>query len=526
MLVESPGETLDAGDLERLAVAAYLFGHDERSAAAWEDAYRRHLEDDEPADAAECAFWLALCSMLRGQMAHASGWLSRCEGAIESDLDCAAVGYLLIPTLLGALEANDPTTARDLAIRASRIAVRFDDSDLSALALLGHGQALIALGETEAGTTLLDEVMLSVAAGEVGPITSGIVYCAVILECMQIFDLARAAEWTNALAEWCDAQPDLVPYRGQCLVHRSQLQQASGDWSTAITTVVSACDRLKSPPHPALGSAYYQQAELHRLLGEFDSAASMYRQASRSGYEPMPGMALLELAHGNANGAAAAIGRALHETGQSANRPAFLAAAVDIYIEAKDLEAARAAAEDLAAISTRSTSKVLEAMADRAIGTVLLGEGEPSLALIHLRNAAMAWQRVRLPYEAARTAVILGLCCIALGDGTTATFEFDNAHEAFTELGGQADIARLESLSGIHSTPNQEQVKANGSPALSARELEVLSNVAAGKTNRAIATTLSISPHTVNRHLENIFAKLGVNGRAAATAYAYEHDLL
>ena len=182
--------------------------------------------------------------------------------------------------------------ARDLAARAAEIGDRLGDSDLWALATLGHGQALIAIGDVAGGFAQLDTVMVSLSAGEVGPIAAGIVYCAVLLECMQLFDLKRAAEWTDALGAWCDAQPDLVPYRGQCLVHQSQLQQAAGDWPGAITSAEAACRRLTDPPHPALGLAHYQEGELRRLVGAFEQAEVDYRHASRHGYDPVPGLAL------------------------------------------------------------------------------------------------------------------------------------------------------------------------------------------------------------------------------------------
>ena len=524
-LSASAGESLGTADLEQLAVAAFLFGDDARSATAWEAAYRRHLEAGDRAEAARCSFWLALGLMLGGQLAHASGWLGRTQSAIGDDLDCSAVGYLLIPELLGALDANEPAAARDLAIQASNIAARFDDADLVALAELGHGQALIALGEHRAGVARLDELMLSVACGDVGPIASGIVYCAVILECMQIFDLARAAEWTDALSEWCDAQPGLVPYRGQCLVHRSQLQQAAGDWAAAADTIELACRRLTEPPHPALGLAYFQGAELRRLVGDFDAAAADYRRASKYGFEPMPGLALLELARGDISAAAAGIRRSLAETGPPTRRPALLAAAVEIFIEADDLAAARLSADELAATAETSTPPVLSAMAEHAVGAVVLGEGAPALALVHLRAAAAVWQRLQMPYEAARTGVACALSCAALGDSSSATIEFDNARDTYGELGARPDLDRLRSLvSGLAAPPGAAH--AASAPVLSLRELEVLTHVAAGKTNREIAADLVISPHTASRHVENIFAKLGVTSRAAATAYAYEHGLL
>jgi DNA-binding CsgD family transcriptional regulator len=516
---------LGAVDQECLAVCAYLVGEDDDCAQAWEEAYKAALETGDAPTSARCAVWLALCLMLRGQMGAAGGWLTRAEDLIEErKLDCPASGYLMIPGLLGALDAGDPATARDLAVRATQLGRRFDDADLRAFGTLGHGQALIAIGDVADGVARLDEVMVSVTANEVGPITTGIVYCAVILECMQIFDMQRASEWTDALSAWCDAQPHLVPYRGQCLVHRSQLQQAAGAWPDAITSAADACRRLTDPPHPALGLAYYQGAELHRLVGEFEKAEAEYRHANRSGRHPMPGLALLELVRGNADTAAAGIRRALQEATNPLERPPLLSAAVDILRAVGDLPRARAAANELAQIAATSSSDVLHAMASQAKGTALTGEGDPVGGLAELRAAATAWRSLNIPYEAARTSVLLGLACSALGDRASAALEFDTARETFTELGADPDLERLNALTaGLVATPRAEAEQA---PGLSAREREVLTHLAAGQTNREIAMELAISQHTVSRHVENLFTKLGVTSRAAATAYAYEHGLL
>ena len=518
---------IEGADLERFAVAAYMIGKDDDSAAAWEAAYRRYAKADNAADAARCAFWLALGLLLRGQIAQAGGWLSRTEGIIEAaEIECAAVGYLLIPALLGALEEGNATGAQTMAVQATEIGERFDDPDLGALGTLAHGQALIGMGDTPTGIARLDDVMVSVTGGEVGPITSGIVYCAVVLECIRLFDFARALEWTKALSVWCDEQPDLVPFRGQCLVHRSQLQQLSGDWRDAIMTIESARRRLTDPPHPALGLAYYHEAELHRLTGAFDDAEAEYLQANRHGYPPMPGLALLELARADASAAAATIRRALQEVDNPLNRPALLAAAVEIFRAAGDVQEVRIAADELAGIAAGSSSAAISAMATQAVGTALLGEGAASDALTHLRAAAGAWHRCNMPYESARTALLLGVACAALGDKVSAALEFRSARDAFTELGARPDLDRLDSLAAALGAAVESQGATDLASTLSAREREVLTHVAAGKTNKEIATALLISDHTVGRHLENIFAKLGVTTRAAAIAYAYEHRVL
>jgi hypothetical protein len=212
---------------------------------------------------------------------------------------------------------------------AGRIAAQFGDRDLAALAWLGQGQASVTQGETARGVALLDEAMVSVTAGEVSPIPAGIVYCGVIETCMGVFDLGRATEWTKALSDWCDAQPDLVPYRGQCLVHRSQILQMHGEWPEATTAARLACEHLSQPAaHPSLGLAAYQRAELHRLCGEFDNAEIAYRQAHQFGREPLPGLALQRLAEGHLHAAIAAIRRAVEVSPDRFGRPATLAAHV------------------------------------------------------------------------------------------------------------------------------------------------------------------------------------------------------
>lgn len=507
---------LAVDDHGRRAAAAFLVGDDVTCERAWDEAYRAAVAAGDRPTAARYAWWIGFCLLLAGRTAQASGWLTRSRRLVdEAGVECAASGYLLIPEFLGLLDA-DPGAAHDLATRAGELGARFDDGDLRAFGLLGRGQALIAMGRTVDGFGCLDDVMLSTTGGEVGPIAAGVVYCAVILECMAQFDLARAAEWTAALDGWCAAQPDLLPFRGQCLVHRSQLQQAAGDWTGAVATAEQARRRLADPPHPALGLARYQQGELHRLLGDARRAADAYRDASRLGRDPTPGIALLDLARGDTAAAAASIRRALREARTATERPALLSAAVDVFCACGDVDAARSAAAELATAAAASTSPVLAAMAAHSTGSVAMLDGEPAAALRHLRSAARSWRTLRMPYEAARTGVAIGLACAALSDHTGADLELGNAREAFASLGAEPDVYRLDSLT-------------TGSPAadvLSARERDVLTHLAAGETNKEIAGALGISPHTVRRHVEHIFTKLGVTTRAAATAHAYQHGLL
>jgi DNA-binding NarL/FixJ family response regulator len=324
-------------------------------------------------------------------------------------------------------------------------------------------------------------------------------------------------EWTEALTRWCDSQPDLVPFRGNCLVHRCEIFQIQGAWTDALDSARRACEVLAGPPAwDVLGSAYYQLGEIQRLRGELPAAEESYRQASVAGRDPEPGMSLLHLAQGRTDLAFRAIRRALDEAEDPIARSRLLPAAVEVMLEVEDVDAARAAADELAGIAARLDAAYLNALADEAAGAVLLAEGDPRVALTKLRAAQRSWRDLKAPHRAARVRVLIGLACRGLGDDASAELEFEAARGTLAELGAGPDRERLARLAGA-SPPAWP---------LSRREREVLTLLAAGKTNRGIATELFISEKTVARHVSNIFTKLGLSSRAEATAYAYKHGVV
>jgi len=507
---------LEAEDLERLAVAAYMVGKDDDCAEAWTRAHHLYLRRRDSAAASRCAFWQACGLYFKGEMAPAMGWVARGRHVLEvAEEDCVEQGWLLFLIALPIMFQGDPEKAHSDFVQAGRIAERFADPDVMTLSRLGRGQSLIMQQKTTEGMVLLDELMVAVVSGEVSPIVAGIAYCAVIDLCQTIFDLRRAREWTAALSRWCDSQPDLVPYRGNCLVHRCEIFQLQGAWPDALEAAERACEWLSGPTAwDSLGSAYYQLGEIERLRGQWPKAEEAYRRASQAGREPEPGMSLLRLAQRRVDAANVTIRRVCDEAGDPMSRSRVLPAYVEITLAAGDVEAARGAAEELAEIAGELDAPFLHAVATHAAGAVLLAEGDIQAALARLRIAYAAWRELDAPYHAARVRVLIGLACRELGDGDSAEMELEAARRVFEDLGAAPDLERVRELT---------RSNAGG---LTPRELEVLALVASGKTNRAVATELFLSEKTVARHVSNIFTKLSLSSRSAATAYAYEHGLI
>ena len=264
--------------------------------------------------------------------------------------------------------------------------------------------------------------------------------------------------------------------------------------------------------------ALYRQGEVHRLQGEFAAAEEAYRNARRGGWEPQPGLALLRLAQGNGEAAAAAIRRLVGETSEPSKRAGLLPAYVEIMLAVGDVQAARSACGELQEVAERWGGGMIGAMVAHARGAVDLAERDARAALVALRRAGQAWRELEAPYEAARARVLMGLACAALGDDDTASLELEAAREVFARLGAAPDLARVDSLT--------RRAASGDTHGLTPRELQVLRLVAAGKSNREISAELIISEHTVARHVQNIFAKLDVSSRTAASAFAFAHDLL
>jgi DNA-binding CsgD family transcriptional regulator len=515
-------QSLAPGDLELLARAAYMLGDDDAYAAGLERAHHGHVEAGDLPRAARCAVWIGHSYLFRGHGSRAGGWFARGQRHLdEHGADCVERGYILIPTWLQQLGCGDLDAGYRTAGEAAGIGDRFGDADLSWLARDDQARALVGQGRVAEGLRLVDEILVAATSGELSPVVTGIVYCNTIAFCRDVYEFRHAWEWTDVLARWCERQPEMVAHNGLCLVHRAEAMLLRGAPDAALAEARLSVERYSRGilNQFAYGKAHYCQGDAHRLSGDFSRAEDAYRAAGNVGCDPQPGLALLRLAQGNGDAAAAAIRRAVGETTDPLRRVGMLPAYVEIMIAVGSMEMARAGCAELEAISRDRGSDVLAAMAAHSRGALALADGAPNGALPALRGALGVWLQLGATYEAARVRVLLGLACRALGDEDTAALELVAARVAFAAMGAKPDEMATAALVGEPGT-------AGDTHGLTARELEVLRLVAAGTGNREIAAALVISEHTVARHVQNIFAKLGVSSRTAAAAFAHANDLV
>lgn len=510
-------DALLAADFADLATAAFLVGRHNDCIQALQRAYQAHLDAGDQRAAVRSAFWLAMALMDRGEAAVASGWISRAERLLAGfEHDTVEHGYVLFFRMLGHILGGDPATALDEAATLASYGRRFGDGDLLAAGLMAQGRSLLYLGRVPEGVRLLDEAMVGVITGEVSPIFAGHTYCSLIEACQEISDFDRVAQWTTALTTWCGAQVGLVPFTGQCAVHRGQVMRVRGAYEPAITELDGAAARYVAVGTPAAaGLAFAEMGEVLRIRGEYDAAERAFEQAVALGHDPQPAYALLSLARGRTDAACAAVRRVLGEPRDPIHRSQLLPGAIEVLLAADDLGAAAPLVTELEAVADAFDSASLTAMAGYAVGALALAEDRPEDALTALRAALHRWRELDWPYEAARAEVLLGRSLRELGDEASAAIELAAAARSFATLGATPAAQELDRL----QTPNPLPA------GLTPREVEVLRLVAAGKSNPEIAAALFLSTKTVARHLSNIFTKLDVPTRTAAAAYAFEHGL-
>ena len=514
--VRDPSE-LTPREHEQLADAAWWLSKPGESIAARQRAYAGSAS----AGDAEHAMWMAgrlsMEHFIRGDPAVGAGWLMKAQHLAADTPEGVGHGLLLIVQATVARFSGDVPRALQLAGEAAELGRRLDDPDLSALATHMLGVLLVAAGDIARGVAFLDEAMTSVVAGQLSPYFTGIVYCSVIGTCLEIADVRRADQWSEAARAWCETLPPESPFPGMCRVNRAEVARLRGAWPDAEAEAMRASEELMEFDPMGAAQAFYETGEIRRRIGNLAGAEECFARAREIGFDPQPGQSLLRATNGNTDAALAGLRLAATTITESRLRRArVLGALVDVALSIGRLDEASEAADLMATLATDSDAPILETMATTAAGALLLARGEAQAAVDRLREACASWRDLRLPYEGARARVLYGLALRSAGDEDDAILELRSAVAAFDRLGATPDrdeAARL--LPGAPPLPR----------GLTPREAEVLRLVAAGKSNREIAADLVISEHTVARHLQNMFTKLGVSSRSAATAFAFEHDL-
>ena len=511
-------DTLPAADLDDLAVTAELTGHHDTSVAALQRAFAACQDAGDLRGSVRSVFRLAMVTATHGEQALSAGWTSRAEGLLTGvDGDLVEHGWVAFLRMFRALGAGDFAAAGACADQAAASGRRHRDPDLTALGVCAQGRMALFSGRITEGRALLDEAMVRVIAGETSPVIAGHVYCTAIEGCQEISDFGRVAEWTLALERWCNAQPGLLAFTGQCAVHRGQLLRLRGEWDRALDELALASRRYAEVQAPdAMGLAAYETGNVLRLRGELDAADEAYQRAADHGFDPQPGLALLWLERGEQAAAVAAVDRLQAEPGGPVQRCRILPAAVEVLLAAGEVDRARELARELSEIADAFGCEPLKAAAAGASGAVELAGGDPAGALPYLRNAQQLWARSDAPYDRARARVLAGRALAAVGDAETSRRELEAARAAFRQIGARPAADEVDRLLAPDSLPS----------GLTAREAEVLRLVATGRSNAQIAADLVLSEKTVARHLSNIFTKLDVGSRTAATAYAFEHGLV
>ncbi|MGH9231452.1 MAG: LuxR C-terminal-related transcriptional regulator [Acidimicrobiales bacterium] len=514
-LVAREISSLSAQELDRLGESLFWLDRPDESIAVLGRAFSGHLVVGDHERAAMTAWQLFYDHALVGEMALANGWLERVRRHAGLAAGSVAAGFLAVAesdcaAWVGALD--DAAAQAERALERGRAA---GDADLVAMALQAKGRALVACGRVDEGVAALDEAMIAVVNGELTPLFTGWVYCNALSTCHDLADLSRAVEWSEAAVRWCDEVRDGRLYPGICRLHVVELACMRGSWEAATALARQACDDLTSHDRRYSGEAHYLIGELHRMVGDLGLAEESFTRAHQLGRVPQPGLALVRLAQRRVGAAIKALHLALDGASTAPmRRTELLAALAEAHLAVDNVDAAATAAAELAEIARRAASDYLAAVALTVEAKVLMAGGDAMGAYRLAREAVETCQALGLPYDEARAREVRGIAAELLDERDTARLDLAAAHDAFRALGAEPDARRLAALLGDAPSP------------LSPREIDVLRLVARGSTNKDVAAALFISEHTVARHLGNIYTKLGVGSRSAATAFAYEQSLI
>lgn len=506
---------IEADRCEVVAEAAWWLGRLDECIDARESAYRLFDDLGDHRRAGQFAVWLYEHHLMRARPAMASGWLRRARRAVGDDPGSVAYGALLLREAEAAHGSGDFDRAAALATEVIELGRTLPSAELEAEALQTKGRVLIDQGDVATGMGHLDEAMLFAVEGRLGPYSTGKVYCSLISACEELGDLERAAEWTDATLRWAQQHPFAI-FPGLCRVHRAVVLKRRGALADAEREAARASEELAHSHIPNSGAAWAEVGDIRRRLGDLDRAEEAFGRAQELCGRPCGELALLRLAQGRVDSAMAVVTGCLRDCGTNRlARARLLPILVHVGVAAGELDVARDALAELTAIVTTYDTAILRATLLSTRGRLQLAERDVVAAVATLQAAIDAWQSLDLPYEVATARTLLGQAHHDAGDEPAAVESFTIAMRLFEDIGAHLDAKRV--LAGTRpALPS----------GLTEREVDVLRLLATGRTNNEIASELCLSAKTVSRHVSNIFTKVGVNSRAAATAFAFEHELV
>ena len=503
----SQAASLATDDLDALAAAAWRLGRCKESVRIGEQVFNA-LSRSDPTAAATKAVDVALAWLTRGDFNIGQGWMNRARRLLDGAPDCPARGYLAYLDAYIASCAGD-TEALDREVTSLReLSARLDTPVMTCLCRVV--EALAAIGEARMADAfrLMDEAMLSVLADEIPIEWAGDIYCLVLHHCNRVADFRRMRAWTQSMERWCEDFAALV-YGGVCEMHRLHLLTATKDYPSIEDQLFEASRKLVDINTFAAAEGFYELGEIRRLRGDVEGALAAFSRARSLGVDPQPGEALLLCRKGDTAAAWTALQAALAWQDQ-VGRMRLLRAAVEVALSRDSLAEAEALCRELATGAEAFGTPGFKAWAAHARGAVLVQRGECGLALDALQLALREYRTQRCRYETAEVYELMAIAHTTLGDNDLAAAHAATAQSIYSQLGLETQSISAQPVQG----------------GLTKREIEILTRIASGATNKQVAEQTFISEKTVGRHLANIYTKLGVSSRTGAVTWAYANNVL
>ena len=438
---------LDAEDLQRMAEAAWWTGRSDEGVSIREKAYGAYVREGKKEAAALIALALAESYKHRLAGAVAKAWLARAKGLLEGAEDSEALGHLLRWESVVAFE-SDGDTARGLALsdRVIELGRRLNDRNIEALGLQDKGRFLVATGQVEEGMMLVDEAMVAAVGGELDAETTGRSYCNMLSVCGQAADYERAGEWSDAAQSWCENHSDSA-YPGVCRIFRAELKWLRGSWQDAVADLDKAVDELDGYPD-IVGAALYQRGEIDLRSGRLAEAAEHFGVAHEYGFTPLPGLALLRLEEGDAEGAEELMRPALDSGMGPLDRARMLPAWIDVQLARGHVVEAQAALDELEEAAELCGSVAMRAAAAQRRAAIATDDQTPAEAAKLAQAAVRGWTELKMPYETAQARVVLAKAQSAIGNDAAARLELTSARSTLEKLGATVAVERVDALLG------------------------------------------------------------------------------